>query len=74
MSFHASPRFFDNDEISALALIYEQSCAELGIAPYDRLDVRRDSVAHVVMMMALCGERQPHVIKRRALMRLRHAA
>ena len=73
MSFFASAKSFDEDELASLTAVYFASCEAAGIAARVKTDLRRETVAHIVMTLAIAGETRPHVIFERTMMHLRRA-
>lgn len=71
MSFFASAKYFTDEELNVLEGVYVASCEAAGIAYDDKDDLRRDTVAHLVMALAVSGENDPQVLFNRTLMSLR---
>ena len=65
-------RFFENPELLVLKSVYDQACEMGGITLSDADASRREDVARLILAIAENGERDPDVILRRVLLKLRN--
>ncbi len=61
---------FDEDDLAKLTEVYVACCEVLKI-PKGATDFRRETVAHIVMVLAISGEMNPRLLQRRTLTHFR---
>ena len=65
-------RFFDDPDLLALKSVYDQARDKWGITLSDADASRREDLARLILALAQNGERDPDVLLRRVLLRLRN--
>ena len=65
-------RFFDDPDLMALKGVYDRACETLGITLADKDTPRREQVARLILTIAEHGTRDPDVLLRRVLLKLRN--
>ena len=74
MPFRAHSSLFDNDDLAIMRTVYDGICAELGITASADDTSRRGLVALAIVLAAENGERDPAVLRARAMAKFKRAA
>jgi hypothetical protein len=73
MPFRAHSSLFDNDDLAIMRSVYDEICMELGITARADDANRRGLVALAIVLAAENGERDPAVLRARALAKIKRA-